>query len=561
MGRMKRVLAASWRSGVALRRSRLSRRLSGRPSSARPSSAQRRPQRQHQRRCQRRTRRPLSGAMVSALGATIGDDGHRREWPLLTRNFPPAITRCAHTCPASPPPVARTSVSASCRHSIDVAAAPARRRRRHRRNATARCTARPILAAGFGLPRGDRQQSKRPTTIIRHPTRHGVAASPSDAQHPQGLRRASSSSKTTTTSIGARRLVFGRAMRSARPAWPRFFADLPFTGEVNLLTTGRVCAGRAVLRRHRCRAASPTWRSARRRRAATGRARGDERGRSVVVDRGRLVRSRSATAALLRLRLSYSTQEYQGGNPLRWRRSATATATSARSTASIAGPSSRRSRVDYGGRYARYDYLRAAARCSARASASRSSRPRTRASRAASRSAWSRRARRSSCRHGRRSVAAARAHVRAAGDGRATFRVERARFFDVGSSTSSTAPTSFGVRRFYQGVDNQLVTLFGLPIPGGPELGRPLLRGERRRRRRGRLGVRARARRANARPRVGRLQLARWRMEVARRHRRRSPRGPPTAGRPRTTRTSTTHDVARDRHSGNRDARVRALQD
>src|SRR5438067_8372225 len=48
-------------------------------------------------------------------------------------------------------------------------------------------------------------------------------------------------------------------------------------------------------------------------------------------------------------------------------------------------------------------------------------------------------------------------------------RVERARFFDVGISHEFDGEYVLGVRRFQQRVDNQLVTLFGLPVGGGPQ--------------------------------------------------------------------------------------------
>jgi hypothetical protein len=48
------------------------------------------------------------------------------------------------------------------------------------------------------------------------------------------------------------------------------------------------------------------------------------------------------------------------------------------------------------------------------------------------------------------------------------FSVERARFFDVGVHHEFGSYV-LGARRFQQRVDNQLATLFGLPVTGGPE--------------------------------------------------------------------------------------------
>jgi hypothetical protein len=48
------------------------------------------------------------------------------------------------------------------------------------------------------------------------------------------------------------------------------------------------------------------------------------------------------------------------------------------------------------------------------------------------------------------------------------FRVERARSFDVGIEREFEGSYVFGVRRFYQSVDDQLLTLFGVEMPQGP---------------------------------------------------------------------------------------------
>jgi outer membrane receptor protein involved in Fe transport len=48
-------------------------------------------------------------------------------------------------------------------------------------------------------------------------------------------------------------------------------------------------------------------------------------------------------------------------------------------------------------------------------------------------------------------------------------RVERARFFDIGLSHEFAGTYVLGVRRFQQSVDDQLATLFGLPISVGPK--------------------------------------------------------------------------------------------
>ncbi len=49
-----------------------------------------------------------------------------------------------------------------------------------------------------------------------------------------------------------------------------------------------------------------------------------------------------------------------------------------------------------------------------------------------------------------------------------TLRVERGRFFDVGVDRDLTAGLNVGVRHFQQSIDDQLTTLFGVPVDGGP---------------------------------------------------------------------------------------------
>jgi hypothetical protein len=47
-------------------------------------------------------------------------------------------------------------------------------------------------------------------------------------------------------------------------------------------------------------------------------------------------------------------------------------------------------------------------------------------------------------------------------------RVERGRFFNVGVDRDLTTALNVGVRHFQQSVDDQLTTLFGVPVDGGP---------------------------------------------------------------------------------------------
>ena len=123
--------------------------------------------------------------------------------------------------------------------------------------------------------------------------------------------------------------------------------------------------------------------------------------------------------------------------------------------------------LDYGARYAHYDYLRQplaaqpAHRLHAHAVQEHARDGQRR------RSACSRPAPRSSCRAATVGpwLPPERTFTPLEGE---NFRVERARFYDVGLEHEFDGTYVLGVRRFQQRVDNQIATLFGLPVSGGP---------------------------------------------------------------------------------------------
>ena len=200
------------------------------------------------------------------------------------------------------------------------------------------------------------------------------------------------------------------------------------------------------------------------------------------------------------LGLSYSTQRYDGGNPLALRD----VTDGSRNVGAVYGfdtfTLTPALAVTYGGRYARYDYLdsRSLLQPARRADASRR-REHFRVSARASRAARSRPAPRSSCRRSRTASGCRRSgRSRRSIDGQSASRpsapthcrveVER----DFGGSTVS-------VRAFRQQVDDQLVTMFGVEIAGrAARATRPLFRRQRRRRRRDRLRRRRSGRRSPA---------------------------------------------------------------
>ena len=138
--------------------------------------------------------------------------------------------------------------------------------------------ARPIMAAGFGLPEGtladqpDASETSSDTTVARDDHPHSETAW--RLRHiKRSILKDSAPIVTVVERDGdiATGSLFERAMDSAASLATTFFTDLPFSGEVNLLTTSAFATGRACSRVTCCRAASRTCRSARRRRPATGR--------------------------------------------------------------------------------------------------------------------------------------------------------------------------------------------------------------------------------------------------------------------------------------------------
>ena len=116
-----------------------------------------------------------------------------------------------------------------------------------------------------------------------------------------------------------------------------------------------------------------------------------------------------------------------------------------------------------------------------------------------------------------------------------------------------------GIGRFHQSVDDQLVTLFGLQMPGGPQSVGPLLRRQRRLGGCGRLGVRLEQ--PSDRPDPGSVDYTVTRAQVGGRRRHGRTAADRAGGDP--GRREDIHDITtldQGGHPRNGDARVRALQ-
>ena len=101
--------------------------------------------------------------------------------------------------------------------------------------------ARPIIAAGFELPRGGDDTSSA-STSSEHPhddaawwTRHLKRSILKDSSQIVVL--------ADDDAVPSNGSLFGRAMGSAASVASSLFTDFPFSGEVNFLTTGAVAPG------------------------------------------------------------------------------------------------------------------------------------------------------------------------------------------------------------------------------------------------------------------------------------------------------------------------------
>jgi TonB dependent receptor len=252
--------------------------------------------------------------------------------------------------------------------------------------------------------------------------------------------------------------------QSASTAVASFFADLPFSGEVNLLTTGAFAPGRFFSSETLPRGVAyvaigaPTGAGDWAVRAAMSQ--GDL---SSWILAGSFVSKREGIHRY-NLGWSYSTQEYQGGNPL----ALAAVSDGNRNVGEIygldrwtIGPGVS---VEYGGRYARYDYLVQPALFSPRVGVSLEPTKTFRITAVLA----------------QRMVAPGAEEFLApavAGPwippertfsplNGSALRVERARDLDL-SLEHDFGLYSVGVRRFFQNVDDQAMTLFGMRSPDG----------------------------------------------------------------------------------------------
>ncbi len=407
---------------------------------------------------------PLPGAMVSVLGATMAMTVTDAEGRFSLNRLPIGeYTLRAHLA----------GFASSRRENVRVgplASAPYRLQLHRLESAAAgtsgradeAVTSRPILAAGFALPAvepssPDSSDGTHSHTDTAWRLRHLTRSILKDSANAAVIEDDDSEIPTER--------MFGRRPGAAASLAGSVLSDLPFSGEVNLLTTGAFApddffTGGLMPRGVAYLAiGSPTpagdW---------TLRAAMSQGDLSSWIVAGSFVSKRTGIHSY-DLGYSYSTQEYQGGNPL-----ALAAVTDGSRNVGELSAMDRWTVGDgvtfeYGGRYARYDYLLTPGLFSPRAGLTLEPTKTTRVTAVL--------AQRMIAPGAEEFLAPAfggpwlppeRTFSPVAGR---DFRAERARYLDVLFEHDFAAKYSVGVRRFFQGIDNQAMTIFGMRSPSG----------------------------------------------------------------------------------------------
>ena len=426
---------------------------------------------------------PIAGAMVSALG---------------TVTVAKAVTDASGWFSIDALPIGdytlqahRTGFLGSSRATVRVSGlSPALQRLQLRRlnspaapaapvattGATSPVPARPIMAAGFGLPAGTLQPEASETasdsTVARDDHPHSETA-----WRLRHFRRSILKDEAPIITVVERdaevasESLFERAMGSAASLATTFFTDLPFSGEVNLLTTGafeqgELFSGEMLPRGVAYMAiGAPT-------------AAGDWSVRAAM-NQGDLsswivagaFESRGDSSHVYRFGYSFSAQDYLGGNPAALAAAADGSRNVGELFALDRWAISPMVAVEYGARYGRYDYLRPGGLFSPRVGLTVEPLKHTRVSAIV--------AQRMVAPGAEEFVASEapgpwlppeRTFAPLGGPGATNaFSVERARYVDLLVEHEFDANYALGLRRFYQNVDDQLVTLFGMNMPGGPQ--------------------------------------------------------------------------------------------
>ena len=327
----------------------------------------------------RKRRRRSPAPSCRRLGATTAFAVTDRLAASSCARCRPARISFAPTCRVRRP--ARTGRGGACRararppRSRFAASAPARLSRRPscRRRLAASTEApsrrRPNAAPPAAEQCTERDAAKTTDGETAWRLRHARREHPEGRTLHAGAHRRRRAVRATAGSV---RRAGSAAVGSPARVAANFFADTPFSGQVNLLTTGSFDAPQQLFShstafspQHRLRAA----RRAGRRSRATGRCAArsprptSRRGSSPAT-----TSTRGPARHRYDIGLSYSTQRYDGGNSLALRD----VTDGSRNAGTVYGfdtfAVTPALTLTYGARYARYDYLEPARACSARAS-------------------------------------------------------------------------------------------------------------------------------------------------------------------------------------------------
>jgi hypothetical protein len=397
---------------------------------------------------------PLAGAMVSALGATTAlaiTDAHGH---FLLNSLPPGDYMLR---------VHLAGFVSSRRDKVRVGAAPAvvDRIELSRVDPSQPLAGRPIMTAGVVVPAETTEDPDHPHTETAWRLRHIKRSILK--QNGDGVSIADA---TTDATLDAQQAsLFGRAFGNAAS----FFSDSMFSGEVNLLTTSAIATGSPFGLDFAPRAVSYVSIG-----APLAGGRWDVRAALNQSDLSSWIVAGTYAAHInaghdYSAGISYSSQQYdsQDGRPAL----IAAVPEVSRSVGEIYGADQWTIvpgiRLDYGARYARYDYLAQRSLVSPHLGLVLTPFDRTHVT----------------ARVAQRMVAPGaeeflpsttlgpwlppeRTFAPLAGE---NLRVERARFFDVGLDRDLGPKLNVGIRHFQQNVDDQLTTLFGVPLAGGPK--------------------------------------------------------------------------------------------
>jgi hypothetical protein len=394
---------------------------------------------------------PLAGAMVSALGAANGmatTDVHGR-FVILSLPSGDYVLR-----------IHLPGFVTTRRDNVRVGPMPATVEKIQMRRLEDTKASRPILAAGMlpidDTPTDDGDNHTETAWRLRHIKRSvlkqdGDVLSIADVAAEQPIPPGGAGS------------IFGRAFDSAAT----FFTATPFSGEVNFLTTSALGDGSLLFSDFMPRGVAYMSIGAP---VASGR--WDVRASMSQSDMAAWIvagsfASHVATSHDYGFGVSYSTQQSPRTRPL----GLPGTADDSRNVGEIFGSDrwtiTPTLAIEYGARYARYDYLSQRSLISPRVGVTLTPFTNTHITANVAQ---------------RMLAPGAEEFLAPASVGpwlppERTFaplegedlRVERARFFDLGLNHQFNGLYVLGVRRLQQSVDDQLATLFGLPLSGGPK--------------------------------------------------------------------------------------------